>query len=46
MQELAAAVQATRRRTSQTIKAIRSSDSASSQAAPSMSWNDQNRLAG
>ena len=40
-----APVQAARRRTSQTVAAMSSADSASSQP-PSMNWNGQNRLAG
>jgi hypothetical protein len=39
------AAQAARRRTSQTVAAMSSTDSASSQP-PSIHWNDQNRLAG
>jgi ADP-ribose pyrophosphatase YjhB (NUDIX family) len=39
------AAQAARRRTSQTVAAMSSADSASSQP-PSIHWNDQNRLAG
>ena len=39
------AAQAARRRTSQTVAAISSTDSASSQP-PSIHWNGQNRLAG
>jgi DNA-binding FadR family transcriptional regulator len=39
------AVQAARRRTSQTVAAMSSTDSASSQP-PSINWNGQNRLAG
>ena len=39
------ALQAARRRTSQTVAAMRSRESASSQP-PSIHWNGQNRLAG
>ena len=37
--------QVARRRTSQTVAAMSTTDSASSQP-PSINWNDQNRLAG
>jgi len=39
------ALRAARRRTSQTVAAMRSRDSASTQP-PSIHWNGQNRLAG
>jgi hypothetical protein len=42
---MASRFQAARRRTTQTVAAMRTTESASSQP-PSIHWNDQNRLPG